>query len=123
MGHERHRRPAAEPLGQPRRAARARNPGAVYLRFEGGSVTWAQLHERVSGLAAALRERGVRAGDRVAIMMTNRPAATVGEILDIPLERPRKRLDLADDATYAHCRGEVLRFLYARHRPADADAA
>jgi nitrate/nitrite transport system ATP-binding protein len=39
------------------------------------------------------------------------------------LERPRKRLDLADDATYAHCRGEVLRFLYARHRPADADAA
>ena len=56
-------------------------------------------------------------------MMTNGPAATIGEILDIPLERPRKRLDLADDATYAHCRGEVLRFLCARHRPADADAA
>ena len=34
-------------------------PGGVYLRFEGGSVTWAQIHERVSGLAAALRERGV----------------------------------------------------------------
>jgi fatty-acyl-CoA synthase len=48
-------------------------PGGVYLRFEGGSVTWAQIHERISGLAAALRERGVRAGDRVAIMMTNRP--------------------------------------------------
>jgi fatty-acyl-CoA synthase len=48
-------------------------PGGVYLRFEGGSVTWAQIHERVSALAAALRERGVRAGDRVAIMMTNRP--------------------------------------------------
>src|SRR6476646_1864563 len=48
-------------------------PGGVYLRFEGGSVTWAQILERVSGLAAALRERGVRAGDRVAIMMTNRP--------------------------------------------------
>ena len=48
-------------------------PGGLYLRFEGGSVTWAQIHERVSGLAAALRERGVRAGDRVAIMMTNRP--------------------------------------------------
>jgi fatty-acyl-CoA synthase len=48
-------------------------PGGVYLRFEGGSVTWAQIHERVSGLAAELRERGVRAGDRVAIMMTNRP--------------------------------------------------
>ena len=48
-------------------------PGELYLRFEGGSVTWAQIHERVGGLAAALRERGVRAGDRVAIMMTNRP--------------------------------------------------
>ena len=48
-------------------------PGAVYLRFEGRTITWAQIHERVSGVAAALRERGVRAGDRVAIMMTNRP--------------------------------------------------
>ena len=48
-------------------------PGAVYLRFEGRTITWAQIHERVSAVAAALRERGVRAGDRVAIMMTNRP--------------------------------------------------
>src|SRR6478609_7608583 len=48
-------------------------PGGVYLRFEGGSVTWAQIHERVSRLAAALRERRAGAGDRVAIMMTNRP--------------------------------------------------
>ena len=28
---------------------------------------------RVAVIAAALRERGIRAGDRVAIMMTNRP--------------------------------------------------
>src|ERR1700730_9886745 len=48
-------------------------PGSVSLRFEGRTITWAQIHERVSGVAAALRERGVRAGDRVAIMMTNRP--------------------------------------------------
>ena len=34
-------------------------PGGVYLRFEGGSVTWAQIHERVSALAAALRGGGV----------------------------------------------------------------
>jgi fatty-acyl-CoA synthase len=54
------------------RHAHAR-PGAVYLRFEGVSVTWAQIHERVGAAAAVLRERGVRAGDRVAIMMTNRP--------------------------------------------------
>ena len=37
------------------------------------SVTWAQIHERIGAVAAALSERGVRAGDRVAIMMTNRP--------------------------------------------------
>jgi len=48
-------------------------PGALYLRFEGMSVTWAQLHERIGVVATALRRRGVKAGDRVAIMMTNRP--------------------------------------------------
>src|SRR6478672_10784784 len=48
-------------------------PHEVYLRFEGTSVTWAQIHERIGAVAAALRERGVGAGDRVAIMMTNRP--------------------------------------------------
>ena len=48
-------------------------PGETYLRFEGTSITWAQLHERIGAVAAALSERGIRAGDRVAIMMTNRP--------------------------------------------------
>jgi len=48
-------------------------PDDVYLRFEGCSTTWAQLHERVTSVAAAMAGRGVRAGDRVAIMMTNRP--------------------------------------------------
>ena len=40
-------------------------PGEIYLRFEGTSVTWAQLHERIGTVATALRERGIRAGDRV----------------------------------------------------------
>jgi fatty-acyl-CoA synthase len=48
-------------------------PDAVYLRFEGRSTTWSQLHERVNAIAAAMRQRGVGAGQRVAIMMTNRP--------------------------------------------------
>jgi fatty-acyl-CoA synthase len=48
-------------------------PAAVYLRFAGVSVTWAQIHERIGAVAAALRQRGVKFGDRVAIMMTNRP--------------------------------------------------
>jgi fatty-acyl-CoA synthase len=48
-------------------------PDAVYLRFGGASTTWRQLHGRVNSVAAAMRARGVRAGQRVAIMMTNRP--------------------------------------------------
>jgi fatty-acyl-CoA synthase len=48
-------------------------PNEAYLRFDGCSTTWAQLHERVGAVAAAMARRGVRAGDRVAIMMTNRP--------------------------------------------------
>ena len=48
-------------------------PDAVYLRFEGRSTTWSQLEQRVTAAAAAMARRGVSAGDRVAIMMTNRP--------------------------------------------------
>jgi fatty-acyl-CoA synthase len=48
-------------------------PDAVYLRFGATSTTWRQLAARVAGIAAAMQARGVRAGQRVAIMMTNRP--------------------------------------------------
>jgi acyl-CoA synthetase (AMP-forming)/AMP-acid ligase II len=48
-------------------------PDAVYLRFEGRSVTWSQLEQRVTTVAAAMAQRGVCAGDRGAIMTTNRP--------------------------------------------------
>jgi len=48
-------------------------PDAVYLRFDGRSITWSQLHQRVTAIAMAMARRGVGAGHRVAIMMTNRP--------------------------------------------------
>ena len=48
-------------------------PNATALRFTGRTITWAQLHERVSALASALHRRGVAAGDRVMILMLNRP--------------------------------------------------
>jgi len=59
-------------------------------------------------------DEAVVLSDRI-IMMTNGPAATVGEILDINLTRPRNRLALADDRNYQHLRSEVLHFLYERH--------
>jgi nitrate/nitrite transport system ATP-binding protein len=52
-------------------------------------------------------------------MMTNGPAATIGEILEVDLARPRNRLQLAKDPHYHHLRGQVLEFLYQRQmRPA-----
>src|SRR6266516_4931776 len=52
--------------------------------------------------------------DRI-VMMTNGPAATIGEILQVPLARPRRRLELAAHPTYLKCRQRVLEFLHERH--------
>jgi len=63
-------------------------------------------------------DEAVLLSDRI-VMMSNGPSATVGEILNIELERPRNRLTLADDPTYNHYRAEVLRFLHERHAQPD----
>jgi nitrate/nitrite transport system ATP-binding protein len=60
-------------------------------------------------------DEAVLLSDRI-IMMTNGPAATVGEDLHIDLPRPRNRVALADDAKYVHYRQEVLSFLYEKQR-------
>lgn len=60
-------------------------------------------------------DEAVLLSDRI-VMMTNGPAATIGEILDIDLERPRDRLALAEDPHYTHLRSEVLKFLYEKQR-------
>lgn len=60
-------------------------------------------------------DEAVLLSDRI-VMMTNGPAATVGEILDVTLPRPRNRLELADNAEYNHYRSSVLRFLYEKQK-------
>lgn len=60
-------------------------------------------------------DEAVLLSDRI-VMMTNGPAATIGEVLDVPLARPRQRLDIVSDRTYAEARSAVLAFLYARHK-------
>ena len=60
-------------------------------------------------------DEAVLLSDRI-VMMTNGPAATVGEILEVNLERPRDRLTLAEDPEYTHLRSEVLKFLYEKQR-------
>lgn len=60
-------------------------------------------------------DEAVLLSDRI-VMMTNGPAATVGEILKVELERPRDRLALADDPKYVDYRAQVLTFLYEKQR-------
>jgi acyl-CoA synthetase (AMP-forming)/AMP-acid ligase II len=45
----------------------------VALVFEETEYTYAQLHALAGGLAATLARNGVKAGDRVALMSSNRP--------------------------------------------------
>jgi len=67
-------------------------------------------------------DEAVLLSDRI-VMMTNGPAATIGEILRVDLPRPRNRVELAEDSRYIHCRKEVLDFLYTRQGHADQVAA
>lgn len=67
-------------------------------------------------------DEAVLLSDRI-VMMTNGPAATIGEVLEVPLARPRNRVELAEDATYMQCRKAVLDFLYTRHGAPQKEAA
>jgi nitrate/nitrite transport system ATP-binding protein len=64
-------------------------------------------------------DEAVLLSDRI-VMMTNGPAARIGEVLEVPLPRPRKRLELSSSQTYLKCRQRVLEFLYERHRFVEA---
>ena len=59
-------------------------------------------------------DEAVLLSDRV-IMMTNGPAATIGEDLVIDLPRPRNRIEVIEVPTYNHARHEVVQFLHQRH--------
>jgi nitrate/nitrite transport system ATP-binding protein len=93
------------------------------------ALTRAHLQDSVMAIHAELRntalmithdvDEAVLLSDRV-VMMTNGPAAHIGQVLDIPLHRPRKRLELAADPAYIHSREAVLKFLYERHRFVEA---
>jgi nitrate/nitrite transport system ATP-binding protein len=63
-------------------------------------------------------DEAVLLSDRI-VMMTNGPAATVGEVVEVSLPRPRERMALVNDSRYHQCRGRVLEFLYQKQlRPA-----
>ena len=63
-------------------------------------------------------DEAVLLSDRV-IMMTNGPEATIGEILEVNLERPRDRVELQHDPEYIRCREAILDFLYKKFAKED----
>jgi nitrate/nitrite transport system ATP-binding protein len=82
-----------------------------------------EIHARLGNTAIMVThdvDEAVLLSDRI-VMMTNGPAATIGEILEVALPRPRNRLELADNPEYLRARTAVMEFLYARHKsPATA---
>ncbi len=58
-------------------------------------------------------DEAVLLSDKI-VMMTNGPSATIGEVLQVELERPRNRVALAESALYQSYRKAVIDFLYTR---------
>ncbi|AXY03099.1 ABC transporter ATP-binding protein [Vibrio alfacsensis] len=67
-------------------------------------------------------DEAVLLSDKI-VMMTNGPAATIGEVLEVNLPRPRERVALADDAQYQKCRQAVLKFLYEKQSKIEIPAS
>ncbi|MFD3934671.1 AMP-dependent synthetase/ligase [Streptomyces sp. NPDC058611] len=61
------------------RTVAARPHEAALLTLEGPALTWAQYAERAASVAGALRHLGVRGGEPVALMLTNRPEFHVAD--------------------------------------------
>jgi len=131
MGHALHKRPHEISGGMKQRVGIARalamEPKVLLLDEPFGALdalTRARLQDELLKIVARTGstvvmvthdvDEAVLLSDRI-VMMTNGPAATIGEVLAVDIPRPRNRVELAEDASYVHCRKEVLDFLYRRH--------
>jgi nitrate/nitrite transport system ATP-binding protein len=132
MAHAKDKRPAEISGGMKQRVGLARalamEPKVLLLDEPFGALdalTRAHLQDSVMTIHQKLGntvlmithdvDEAVLLSDRI-VMMTNGPSAHIGEVLEVPLARPRKRLELAANPTYLKCRQRVLEFLYERHR-------
>lgn len=135
MTHAKDKRPSEISGGMKQRIGIARalamQPKVLLMDEPFGALdalTRAHLQDSLMEIHAELRntvimithdvDEAVLLSDRI-VMMSNGPAATVGDILQVELERPRERMALAHDSRYHEYRAAVLEFLYQRqHRPA-----
>jgi nitrate/nitrite transport system ATP-binding protein len=88
------------------------------------ALTRANLQDSVMEIQSTLKntmmmvthdvDEAVLLSDKI-VMMTNGPAATIGEVLEVDLERPRDRIESAKNEKYNNYRNQVLEFLYHKH--------
>ena len=136
MTHAKDKRPTEISGGMKQRVGIARalamEPKVLLLDEPFGALdalTRAHLQDSVMQIHAALGntvlmithdvDEAVLLSDRI-VMMTNGPAAHIGEVLPIALPRPRRRLELVTNPAYLKARETVLKFLYERHRFVEA---
>jgi len=136
MTHALKKRPGEISGGMKQRVGIARalsmNPKVLLLDEPFGALdalTRAHLQEEVMKIHAELGntvmmithdvDEAVLLSDRI-VMMTNGPAAKIGEIAGVKLPRPRNRLELLADANYIAARGAVLEFLHRKSHYVEA---
>ena len=126
-----HKRPGQISGGMKQRVAIARalavNPAVLVLDEPFGALDAITKEELQEELLAIWREQrptvlmithdideALFLADRI-VMMTNGPSATIGEILEVPFERPRDYETIQQDARYGQLRNHAMDFLYRRH--------
>jgi nitrate/nitrite transport system ATP-binding protein len=132
MVHAKDKRPSEISGGMKQRVGIARalamEPKVLLLDEPFGALdalTRANLQDSVMEIHAKLGntvlmithdvDEAVLLSDRI-VMMTNGPAASIGEIAEVGLARPRNRIAVDASPPYIAARHAVIEFLYARHK-------
>jgi len=130
LSHAAHKRPGEISGGMKQRVGIARalamEPQVLLMDEPFGALdalTRAKLQDELLSIVASTHstvvmvthdvDEAVLLADKI-VMMTNGPAATIGEVLSVDLPRPRSRVQLADDPRYLQYRKAVIDFLYTR---------
>jgi len=130
LGHARDKRPGEISGGMKQRVGIARalsmEPRVLLMDEPFGALdalTRAKLQDELLEIVARTRstvvmvthdvDEAVLLSDKI-VMMTNGPAARIGEVLSVDIARPRRRVELASDPEYLRCRQAVMDFLYTR---------
>ncbi len=130
LAHAAHKRPGEISGGMKQRVGIARalsmEPQVLLMDEPFGALdalTRAKLQDELLEIVARTQstvvmvthdvDEAVLLSDKI-VMMTNGPAATIGEVLEVGIARPRNRVALAEDNRYRECRKAVIDFLYTR---------